>query len=302
MDQLVKQIKTPCIIGNATFSNRLLNASGCRCTTEKDLLDLAACESGGIVSKSCTLMPRDGNVHPRYYETQTLSINSTGLANKGWDFYANFGETIKQITNKPYVVSVAGIEKGDNVVILSQLDGNPNIDMIELNLSCPNIIGKPQIGYDAESTNELLRNVFEMNISQPIGLKLPPYFDMCHFTTMADIFKQYPIAFLTCINSLGNGFVFDTTLEPAIRPKGGFGGVGGSVIKPFGLANVRKFHSLLPDIPIIGCGGIQCITDACEYLECGASLVQIGTHLIREGPEIFSRLLRVDDIWNTLYL
>jgi dihydroorotate dehydrogenase (fumarate) len=293
MEQLVQYINTPYTIGSITFSNRLLNAAGCLCTTGDELLNLAESNSGGIITKSCTLQPRRGNECPRYYETQTLSINSTGLANEGWIFYKNFGETIKKITKKPYILSVAGIEKGDNVLIISKLYDNSNIDMIELNLSCPNIIGKPQIGYDMEATNELLRNVFESDITHPVGLKLPPYFDISHFEAITDIFKQYPITFLTCINSLGNGFVFnEKTFQASIKPKHGFGGVGGSVIKPFGLANVRKFHELLPDMPIIGCGGIQNIRDVCEYLECGASLVQIGTQLISEGPIIFDKLLK----------
>ena len=296
MEQLMKSVNTPYTIGSVTFPNRLLNASGCICTTESELLDLATCMSGGIVTKSCTLLPRYGNMFPRYYEKQSLSINSTGLANKGWDFYADYGEIIKQVTSKPYIMSVAGIEKYDNILILSELNDITNIDMIELNLSCPNIIGKPQIGYDVDATDELLRTVFELNPNHPIGLKLPPYFDMCHFTAMADIFQQYPIAFLTCINSLGNGFVFNNNLEPAIKPKGGFGGIGGDIIKPFGLSNVRQFHSLLPDIPIIGCGGVRQPLDVCEYLKCGASLIQIGTHLIREGTYIFERLLYTDDI------
>lgn len=287
---LFKNIDTPCVISGFQFKNRLLNASGCHCTERQDLLDLAQSNSGGIVSKSCTLESRLGNPQPRYYETDLLSINSTGLANMGWKFYADFGETIKKKTNKPYIVSVAGIEKGDNIQIISQINGNEWVDMIELNLSCPNIIGKPQIGYDFEASDEILRKVFELNPKQPIGLKLPPYFDMVHFDLMADILSKYPIAFITCINSPGNGFVFNHDYKPSIIPKDGFGGIGGSIVKPFGLANVRKFHEKLPNIPIIGCGGITCKRDIVEYLLCGASMVQIGTELVKQGPEIFSKL------------
>ena len=281
------------IINNIIFPNRVLNASGCKCTTKQDLLSLASSDSGGIVSKSCTMLYRDGNEHPRYYENKTLSINSTGLANMGWEFYARIGETIKEETKKPYIISVAGIEKGENLKIIKNLQDYNTYDFIELNLSCPNIIGKSQIGYDFEASDELLRKVFEINSNEKnIGIKLPPYFDMCHFTSMSDIIKQYPIAYMTCINSLGNGFVFNDILEPSIKPKGGFGGVGGSVIKPFGLANVRKFHELLPDTPIIGCGGIKTKKDVQEYLLCGASLVQIGTALVNQGTQLFSNIIK----------
>ena len=276
-------------IGSIKFNSPVMNAAGCFCTTEAELVNLAHSESAAVVSKSSTLSSRLGNVHPRYYDNDNLSINSTGLANKGFEFYNDIGEIIKQY--KPYFLSVAGIEKGDNLSIIDNLQDSTNFDFIELNLSCPNIIGKAQIGYDPYDTNELLRRVFEINsTNHRIGLKLPPYFDMEHFNTMADIFKDYPISFLTCINSLGNGFVFNEEFQPSIIPKGGYGGIGGSVIKPFGLSNVRKFHQLLPNMPIIGCGGITTGRDIKEYLLCGASLVQIGTQLVKEGPIVFSRL------------
>ena len=276
-------------IRNFNFPNPIMNASGCWCTTDQELITLTQSESAAVVSKSSTLLDRYGNEMPRYYENDSLSINSTGLANKGFEFYNDIGEIIKQY--KPFFLSVAGIEKGDNVLMIEYLQDSINFDFIELNLSCPNIIGKPQIGYDPNDTNELLRKVFEINsTNHHIGLKLPPYFDMMHFNTMADIFKDYPIAYLTCINSLGNGFVFNSNLEPSIIPKGGYGGIRGSVIKPFGLSNVRKFHELLPNMPLIGCGGITSGSDIKEYMLCGASMVQVGTQLVKEGPGVFARL------------
>ena len=288
-----ERLSMPYRLSSSIFRNRLLNASGCLCTTRDELMGLAMSKSGGIVSKSCTLLPRYGNPHPRYYETDTLSINSTGLANNGFWFYSKMGEVIRKNTNKPYIVSVAGIENGDNLKILEQIQENENIDFIELNLSCPNIIGKPQIGYDFQATDDLLNKVFEQRtpVSVPIGLKLPPYFDQVHFQSVAEIFDDYNISFLTCVNSLGNGFVFTPDFKPSIRPKNGYGGVGGSVIKPIGLSNVKHFKELLPDKTIIGCGGITTIRDACEYLGVGASLVQIGTQLIKTGPRLFEEFL-----------
>ena len=285
-------LNSPFKIKDVTFHNRIMNASGCNCTTSKDLLELASSSSGGIISKSCTYEYRVGNEMPRYYDNDVLSINSTGLANNGYEFYAKYGETIKSITDKPYIISVAGIKYRENIKIIDKLQQYENHDLIELNLSCPNIIGKSQIGYDFEASDELLRCLYEKVDNHNIGLKLPPYFDMIHFGNMADIIKKYPICYLTCINSLGNGFVFNDSMEPSIVPKNGFGGIGGSVIKPFGLANVRKFHELLPNIPIIGCGGITNKQDAYEYIKCGASLVQIGTQLIKTGPELFDILLK----------
>ena len=277
-------------IKNVKFLHPIMNAAGCHCTTKNELSELSESFSSAVVSKSSTIEHREGNIHPRYYENNVLSINSTGLANNGYKFYNNIGKTIKK--SKPYFLSVAGIEKGDNLKIIHSLQGSQNFDFIELNLSCPNVIGKPQIGYDSEVTYETLRTVFEINSTNlNIGLKLPPYFDMMQFHIMADIFKEFPISFLTCINSLGNGFVFDENYEPSILPKNGYGGIGGLVIKPFGLSNVRKFHEILSNIPIIGCGGITKGRDIYEYLLSGATLVQVGTQLVKEGPSVFRRLL-----------
>ena len=80
---------------------------------------------------------------------------------------------------------------------------------------------------------------------------------------------------------------------PVIKPKGGFGGLGGALIKPVALANVRAFWKLLAGrIPIIGTGGVVQGLDAFEHVLCGASAVQVGTVLVEEGVEVFERLER----------
>jgi len=272
------------IIDGIEMQSPIMNASGCHCTTRNELNELDNSSAGAVISKSCTINSRIGNDLPRYYDTSSLSINSTGLANEGWEYYS------KIKLSKPYIISVAGIEKGDNIYILKQLQECYNCDMIELNLSCPNIIGKPQIGYDFEDSYELLRQVFEFN-EKKIGIKLPPYFDMIHFNYMSDILNEFTPSYITCINSLGNGFVFDDDFKPSIVPKNGYGGIGGSIIKPFGLSNVRHFHELLPNLNIIGCGGIIDSRDVKEYLISGAKMVQIGTQLVKEGPSCFKRII-----------
>ena len=276
-------------IGSIEFSHPIMNAAGCYCTTADDLIGLANSKSCAVVSKSCTFNKHFGNSQPRYYENEYVSINSTGLANLGYEFYNDIGKIVKQ--HKPYFLSVAGLEYGENIKIIQKLQDLNNFDFIELNLSCPNVIGKSQIGYNPDDTEDTLRKVFDINTSNhKIGLKLPPYFDMSHFAQMSDIFKQFPISFINCINSLGNGFIYNENYEPSIKPKNGYGGIGGITLKPIGLSNVRRFHELLPDIPIIGCGGVKTGRDICEYLIAGATLVQVGTQLMKEGNRIFHRL------------
>ena len=277
-------------IANLNLQNCIYNASGPLCTTEEDLISLAKSNSGSILSKSCTLEPRLGNPEPRYCDTDWGSINSMGLPNLGYKFYSDTAEKIK-VHNKPYFISVSGMTPDDNILILRELSHNHCVDAIELNLSCPNLFGKPQMAYDFDETDDFLYKICK-DLVKPLGVKLPPYFDMIHFERMAKILNNYPINFVTCINSIGNGLVIDTESESVvIKPKNGFGGIGGDFIKPTALANVRMFYQLLrSDIQVIGCGGIKSGKDAFEHILCGASAVQIGTQLWKEGLYCFERI------------
>ena len=100
--------------------------------------------------------------------------------------------------------------------------------------------------------------------------------------------------FVVCVNSIGNGLVIDPELEQiVIKPKGGFGGIGGDYIKPTALANVRHFYLLLrEDIDIIGVGGAKTGMDDFEHLLCGAKAVQIGTEYQRKGADCFAQITR----------
>ena len=127
---------------------------------------------------------------------------------------------------------------------------------------------------------------------KPLGVKLPPYFDLAHFDEMAAILNKYPIKYVNCINSVGNGlFINPDTDTVLIKPKTGFGGIGGRYIKPVALANVWAFHQRLrDDIAIIGTGGVENGQDVYELILAGATMVQVGTQLGLEGPEVFDRL------------
>ena len=108
---------------------------------------------------------------------------------------------------------------------------------------------------------------------------------------MAYVLNLFPLTHVTCINSLGNGFVFNNKLQKSVAGNNGYGGIGGSIIKTFGLSNVRKFNELLDDtISVYGCGGITNGHDIIEYTLCGSYTVQIGTELYNKGLKIFKKL------------
>ncbi len=276
-------------IAGVRFPACIMNAAGALCVTREELEALGRSHAGAIVTKSMTIEPRQGNPEPRYHGFPGGSINSMGLPNLGYRAYAELIPKLKKF-GKPVVASVAGLCEDDFITIATAINASAP-DLIEVNLSCPNIPGKPQIGYDLEASERLMKRVRKV-VTVPMGVKLPPYFDPAHHEQTARVIERVGVDFLSLINSVGNGLVVDPERETvAIKPKGGFGGLGGPLIKPVALANVRAFWKLFKgQLPIIGTGGVVSGGDIFEHLLCGATAVQVGTVLVEEGVGVFDRL------------
>lgn len=276
-----------------TYDNPFMNASGVHCLDVTELDALAASSAGSFITKSATADSRDGNPEPRYVNLDMGSINSMGLPNLGLDYYLDYA--IKHQTahpDQPFVMSVASYKGFDEYVSnMRQIQDSCYTGLVELNLSCPNVPGKPQMAYDFEDTEKLLTEIFTF-YTKPFGVKLPPYFDFMHFDKIATVLNQFDLKFVNCINSIGNGlYISEETDTVVIMPKGGFGGIGGEYVKPTALANVRALRlRLKPSIEIIGTGGIITGQDAYEHLLCGAAMLQVGTQLQKEGLGVFDRL------------
>lgn len=274
-----------------TYENPLMNASGVHCMTVEELTALENSAAGAFITKSATLAPREGNPEPRYSDVPLGSINSMGLPNNGVDYYLDYALKYQMNHEAPLFFSVAGTSVDENIALLRKIQDSDFQGITELNLSCPNVPGKPQVAYDFPLTEKILTEVFQF-FTKPLGVKLPPYFDMAHFDQMAEILNKFPLTYVNSINSIGNGLYIDPDSDQVvIRPKEGFGGIGGEYVKPTALANVRAFATRLkPEIKIIGTGGILTGQDAYEHLLCGATMLQIGTQLQKEGPAIFERI------------
>lgn len=268
----------------------VFNAAGPNDVTLEELEVIAKSASSATTMKSCTLEPRQGNPEPRYYDLSEGSINSMGLPNLGYKEYIRFTHILKSKYTKPIVASISGLKFEDNLIIFEAFNES-KADIIEFNPGSPNTIGKPTMGYDFEYLDSSLKEITKI-CKKPLGIKLPPYFDFVHFGQVADIIKRHKVLYICSINSIGNALVIDPEKEQVvIKPKGGFGGLGGKYVKYTALANVRKFYELLGDkVQLVGCGGIYSGIDAFEYILAGATAVQIGTVYMQEGPSCFSRI------------
>jgi dihydroorotate dehydrogenase (fumarate) len=276
-----------------TYDNPFMNASGVHCMDVLELDELANSAAGSFVTKSATADSREGNPEPRYVNLDLGSINSMGLPNLGLTYYLDYAiQRQASYPDAPFIMSVASYKGFDEYVAnMRQIQDSAYTGLVELNLSCPNVPGKPQMAYDFEDTEKLLTEIFSF-YTKPFGVKLPPYFDIMHFDKIATVLNKFDLKFVNCINSIGNGLYIDQATDcVVIKPKGGFGGIGGEYVKPTALANVRALSQRLnPTIEIIGTGGILTGRDAYEHLLCGASMVQVGTQLQKEGPAVFERL------------
>ncbi|MFD1441963.1 dihydroorotate oxidase [Lacticaseibacillus hegangensis] len=279
-------------LGDYAFQNVFMNASGVHCQTEAELDQLAASPAGTLVTKTGTLEARAGNPEPRFAQLALGTINSMGLPNLGIDYYIAYAERFQEKhPGRPIFLSVAGMKPDDFPLLAQKIQDSGFTGLTEFNLSCPNVPGKPQIAYDFDTTEAILAAIFKV-FKKPAGVKLPPYFDLAQFDQVAAILNRYPLTLINSINSLGNGLWIDPATDTtAIKPKGGFGGIGGQYAKPIALANVRAFRQRLRgDISIIGTGGVTTGRDAYELILCGANLVSLGSILATEGLGAFTRL------------
>ncbi|MGQ7372157.1 dihydroorotate oxidase [Streptococcus suis] len=283
-------VSTATTLGGFSFDNCLMNAAGVWCMTKEELDGVKTSAAGTFVTKTATLEYREGNPEPRYKNVPLGSINSMGLPNQGLDYYLDYLlELQEEEPERTFVLSLVGMSPDETHTILKKVQDSAFQGLVELNLSCPNVPGKPQIAYDFETTETILREVFAY-FTKPLGIKLPPYFDIVHFDQAAAIFNQFPLKFVNCVNSIGNGLYIEDE-SVIIKPKNGFGGIGGEYIKPTALANVHAFYQRLkPEIQIVGTGGVLTGRDAFEHILCGASMVQIGTTLQKEGLAAFDRI------------
>jgi len=283
-------------ISGITLDSCIYNSSGCWCTTTDELDQLVMSSSGGVISKSNTITSRDGNCKPRLHLGNNISINSMGVPNLGYEIYTEYGNRL--ITDKPYMQSIIPFSIDELQLMLTNINKNISLfskpRIIEINLSCPNIINKKIVGYDHDMFNKYLTIIDKYNTTNLVmGIKLPPYYELWEFDEIASIIGKYnSIKFITCINSLVNGLVVDYDTETTvIYPKDGLGGIGGGCVKPIALSNVNNFYKRLGNkIDIIGCGGVINGSDVFEHILCGATAVQVGTKLMIEGPDVFNRL------------
>ncbi|GBC93672.1 Dihydroorotate dehydrogenase B (NAD(+)), catalytic subunit [bacterium HR15] len=236
-----------------------------------DLVNLSL--MGGIVVKSLTLAPRAGNPPPRVTETPAGMLNSIGLQNEGVEtFLLEILPRLREY-GVPIIVSVAGETVEEFCAVAEKLTRAQGIVALELNLSCPNQMrGGMEFGIDAKLTATVVRAV-RSRCELPLIAKLSP--NVTDIVPIAQAARDAGADILSLINSVLGLAVDAQTRRFKLATR--TGGLTGAAIKPIALYHVWRVHQALPDVPLIGIGGIMSWEDAVEFLLVGASAVQIGT-------------------------
>lgn len=262
---------TSVTIAGVTLKNPVMTASGTFGSGAEysEFVDLN--KLGAVVTKGVANVPWPGNPTPRIAETHSGMLNAIGLQNPGIDLFCKRDiPYLKQFDTK-IIVNVCGRSTEDYLEVVERL-GNEPVDMLEINISCPNVKeGGIAFGQDPKAVEAITKAV-KTKAKQPVIMKLSP--NVTDITVMAKAAEAGGADALSMINTL-TGMKIDINRKTfAVANK--TGGVSGPIVKPIAVRMVYQVAQAV-NIPIIGMGGISCAEDAIEFLLAGASAVSVGT-------------------------
>ncbi len=259
-------------LGKLELAYPTLMGSGCYGSGEEYERFADLSKIGGIVLKSVTRLPRLGNATPRLVHTPAGMLNAIGLQNPGIDWY--LARELHKYAERPckIVGSVAGFSVDDYPYLCERLAARDEIAAVELNVSCPNVASEGEtFGCDPKLTSKVVRAA-RATTDKTLIVKLSP-----NVTDIASVAREAEAAgadALAVINTV-RGMAIDVETW---RPRLGniTGGLSGPAIRPIAVLAVYEVAQAV-DIPIIGQGGIESLTDALEFFLAGASAISIGT-------------------------
>lgn len=258
-------------IAGVEFKNPVITASGTFGFGQEYARIYDISRLGGISCKGTTLHERPGNPAPRIAETPSGILNSVGLQNPGVDAFIRDDLPFLKKQNTVVIANIAGSQVEDYVETVRRLQGS-GVDMIELNISCPNVKeGGVSFGTSAKSVENITKQVKAV-AEQPLMIKLTP--NVTDITETAAAAEAGGADAVSLINTL-TGMKIDINSRRPIL-KNNTGGMSGAAVFPVALRMVWQVANRVK-IPVVGMGGITKWQDAVEMLLAGASAVQIGT-------------------------
>ncbi|MGL4772944.1 MAG: dihydroorotate dehydrogenase [Clostridium sp.] len=226
---------------------------------------------GGISSKGLTLNPKDGNAGVRVFETPMGMMNSVGLQNPGVDaFIKNELPKMREL-GTVVIANLGGGCMEDYETAVEKLNSS-DIDMIELNISCPNVkSGGMAFGIKSEVAYDVVKKIKDIT-NKPLMVKLSPNAE--DIVDMALKVEKAGADSISLINTLKGLAIDPYKRKPVFNNV--YAGLSGPAVKPVALRMVHEVSKAV-NVPVIGLGGISNGLDAIEFMMAGASAIQIGT-------------------------
>lgn len=282
------ELKNPVMTASGTFG------SGMEYSEFVDLNRL-----GAVVTKGVANVPWPGNPTPRVVETASGMLNAIGLQNPGIDVFCERDLPFLQKYDTRIIVNVCGRSAEDYCEVVERL-GNENVDLLEINVSCPNVKeGGIAFGQNPRALEAITKEV-KKYAKQPIIMKLSP--NVTDITEMAKAAEAGGADVLSLINTL-TGMKIDISRRTfALANK--TGGMSGPAVKPIAVRMVYQVTNAV-SLPIIGMGGIATAEDALEFIMAGATAVSVGTanffnpcatEEVVKGMEEFLEKNKINDI------
>lgn len=233
---------------------------------------------GGISLKGSTSEPRYGNECPRIAECPAGLINSVGLQNPGIDaLVSKKAPQLRSIYDGIIIANISGFSIDGYVESCAKAAACHDIDMIEVNVSCPNVHGGGlAFGTCAASAAEVTREVKKVTGGKPVSVKLSP--NVTDIVEIARACEDAGADALTLINTV-LGMRIDIARRRSVVAAG-YGGYSGPGIFPIALRMVHQVTGAV-QIPVIGCGGVSSARDVVEMMMAGAAAVQVGSANLR---------------------
>lgn len=284
-------IDTRVTLCGVRLPNPLVLASGIWGSCAETLIRLGREGAGAVTSKSCSLHPRQGHPNPTVLDWGPGLINAVGLANPGAAAEREVLAAARAglaASGVPLIASVYG-HRLDEFVQAARLVAEAQPDLLELNISCPNVEsehGRP-FALDpaaAAGVTAAVRQAY----AGPLLVKLSP--NAADIAAVARAVVDAGADGLTAVNTLGPGMVIDVRARRPVLSNL-VGGVSGAPLRPIAVRCVYEISQAV-DVPIIGTGGVLSGEDALQMIMAGATAVGIGTALYHYGAGAFARIHR----------
>jgi dihydroorotate dehydrogenase (NAD+) catalytic subunit len=262
-------------LGAALFPAPIFTASGCASSGKELAQFFPLKDIGAVVTKSVMTKPRHGRPTPRMAETPSGMLNSIGLQGPGIDaFLANDVPWLVEQSAR-VIVSIAGETIDEYSTLARKVRSVPGISAVEVNISCPNVENRGLVfACDPDASRRVIDGVRKaLGGELPIIAKLTP--DVTNLPAIAAGVVDAGADGLALINTVLGMVINLDTMRPHLGGK--TGGLSGPAIRPVAVRAIYQVHEALPNVPILGMGGVSSGRDALELILAGASGVSVGT-------------------------